>query len=109
MNQELRKEISESTILQIYVKVQKLAKYIPIFKWIAGITFIIAFTDVVINGEMHDVIGYTLMAIWFPGIFFAFFAGFLHFLVGIKFKKLSNKYSVGLEYLKSISGDVFEK
>jgi hypothetical protein len=109
MNQELKKEISESSILKLYVEVQKLAKYIHIFKWIAGITFVVAFTDVVIYGEMHNFIGYTLMAIWFPGILFAFFAGFLHFLVGIKFKNISNKYNVGLEELKRISGEVFEK
>ena len=109
MNQELKKEISESSILKLYVEVQKLSKYIPIFKWIAGITFVVAFTDVVINGEMHNFIGYTLMAIWFPAILFAFAAGFLHFLVGIKFKNLSNKYNAGLEELKEISGEVFEK
>jgi len=109
MNQELKKEISESSILKLYVEVQKLAKYIPIFKWIAGITFVVAFTDVVIYGEMNNFIGYTLMAIWFPGILFAFVAGFLHFLVGIKFKNISNKYNVGLEELKRISGEVFEK
>ncbi len=109
MNQELKKEISESFILKLYVQVQKLAKYIPAFKWIAGITFIVAFIDVVINGEMHNFIGYTLMVIWFPGILFAFFAGFIHFLVGLKFKNLSNKYKVDLEELKLTSGEVFEK
>lgn len=109
MNQDLKNEVSSSLILKAYVEVQKLAKYIPIFKWIAGITFVVAFVDTVINGEMHSFIGYTLMAIWFPGILFAFFAGFLHFLVGIRFKQLSNKYNVGLEELRAISAEVFEK
>jgi len=108
MSQELKKEIQDSVTLNLYVRIQKLAKYIPAFKWIAGLTFAVAFIDVIINGEVHEITGFALMIIWFPGILFAFVAGFLHFLVGLKFKALSKKYNVGLEDLKLMSGEVFE-
>jgi phosphotransferase system glucose/maltose/N-acetylglucosamine-specific IIC component len=109
MKQELEKEIMDSKILRSYVKIQKMAKYIPIFKWVAGISFVIGFIDTIINGEMSNFSGAILIAVWVPGLIFAFVAGFAHFLTGIKLRKLASKYRMDQEEVQTLSGKLLDK
>lgn len=109
MKQELKQEILDSKILKFYVKIQKLTKYIPLFKWIAGISFIFAFIDTVIDNEMSMTAGGLIVAVWIPGILFAFVAGFSHFLTGIKLRGLARKYSMTQEEVQVLSGELLDK
>lgn len=109
MKQELEKEIKNSKILKFYVKIQKMTKYIPTFKWIAGISFAIGFIDTIINGEMSNISGSILIAVWIPGLAFAFVAGFSHFLTGIKLRSLARKYQMEQEEVQILSGDLLDK
>ncbi len=109
MKQELEKEILGSKILKSYVKIQKLAKYIPTFKWIAGISFCIGFIDTVVNNQMSTVSGSILIAVWIPGLAFAFIAGFSHFLAGIKLRSLARKYEMEQEEVQILSGELLDK
>jgi hypothetical protein len=109
MKQELEKEILDSKILKFYVKIQKMTKYIPLFRWVAGISFIIAFIDTVIDDQMSMLAGSLIIAVWIPGILFAFVAGFSHFLTGIKLRNLANKYEIEQEEVQALSGELLDK
>jgi len=109
MKQELEKEIKGSEILKFYVKIQKMTKYIPIFKWIAGISFAIGFIDTVIDNQMSTLAGSILIAVWIPGLLFAFVAGFSHFLTGIKLRSLARKYGLEQRDVQILSGELLDK
>jgi hypothetical protein len=108
MKQELQNEILGSEILKFYVKIQKMTKYIPLFKWIAGISFAIGFIDTVIDNEMSMVSGSILIAVWIPGLAFAFVAGLSHFLTGIKLRSLARKYNIKQEDVQILSGELLD-
>jgi hypothetical protein len=99
MSLELEKEIKSSNILNLYKKIQKLSKWVKVFKWIAGIVFTIGLLDILIFNTTHTWVAWVIFVVWLPGLTFAFFGGIIHFLAGKKLESISKKYNINMDVL----------
>lgn len=109
MNLEFHQEVKSSFVLKAYNKISKLARFIPHFKWTAGILFAIAFLETVFLGQPDKIIMWSNIIVWIPGLLFAFIAGAFHFLTGIKLRNMSRKYNMDQAKLQSIVDEILNK
>jgi phosphotransferase system glucose/maltose/N-acetylglucosamine-specific IIC component len=100
MNTQLQEEVNSSVILKGYNTVTKISKYIPYFKWTAGILFVIGFLETIIFGEINKLTMWANIIVWAPGIIFAFVGGFFHFWTGVKLREMCEKYQMEQEELQ---------
>ena len=94
MSFEFYREVKSSFILKTYNKISKLRKYIPHFKWVAGVLFVIGLLDTLINGDAHKLVIWLNVIVWIPGFIFAFIVALFHFLTGLKLRNMSKKYGI---------------
>ena len=94
MSFEFHQEVKSSFILKSYNKISKLRKYIPHFKWVAGILLVIGLLDALINGDAHKLVIWSNVIVWIPGFIFAFTAAIFHFLTGVKLRNMARKYGI---------------
>ena len=94
MSLEFYQEVKFSFILKMYNKISKLRKYIPYFKWVAGILFVIGLLDTLINGDAHKLVIWVNVMVWIPGFIFAFTGAIFHFLTGVKLRNMARKYGI---------------
>ena len=73
---------------------QKIFKFVPIFKWVAGILLVIGLLDTLINGDAHKLVIWSNVIVWIPGFIFAFTAAIFHFLTGVKLRNMARKYGI---------------
>jgi hypothetical protein len=106
MNIQLNEEILKSNSLRRYIKLQRLTRYIPAFRWAAGITFILGLIDFIPDNEMSFLLKFLFIAIWIPGIAFAFIGAILHFITGKELRRLSTKYKINETDLKKLADDL---
>lgn len=109
MNLEFHQEVNSSLVLKTYNKISKLAKYIPHFKWIAGILFVIGFLETVFLGQPDKIVMWSNVIVWIPGLLFAFIGGIFHFLTGIKLRNLYRKYDMDQTKLQEIVDEILNK
>jgi hypothetical protein len=91
-NIKLEEEVRSSFVLKTYNSIYKLVKFIPYFKWTAGILFVIGFLETVFLGEPDKFITWGNVIVWIPGLLFVLAGGFFHFFTGIKLRNMSNRY-----------------
>lgn len=109
MNLEFHQEVQSSFVLKTYNKISKLAKFIPYFKWIAGILFAIGFIETVFTGEIDKFTMWCNIAVWIPGLLFAFTGAIFHFLTGIKLSNMSKKYNLDQKKVQEIVDEILNK
>lgn len=109
MNLDFHKEVESSFVLKTYNNISKLAKFIPYFKWIAGILFTIGFLETVFFGQPDKLTVWSNVIIWIPGLLFAFIGGTFHFLTGIKLRNMSKKYNMDQTKLQEIVDEILNK
>jgi hypothetical protein len=85
----------------------KIFKFVPIFKWVAAITFLIGFLSLFIQ-NLHTIAKILLIPVFMVGIFFGFIGMISHMLVGFKIKNLSKKYDIEDIYIKKIIQEIYE-
>ena len=103
MSIEIQKEIQDSIILNLYNKLLKIADYVQFFKILALVFFFTGLLEIVIFGEIDKTVMYLSAIIYIPGILFAITMGIIHFLTGLKLKKLSEKYKIEISEVQMIS------
>ena len=91
-NIKLEDEVRSSFVLKTYNSIYKLVKFIPYFKWTAGILFGIGFLETVFLGEPDKFTMWGNVIVWIPGLLFVLAGSFFHFFTGIKLRKMSNRY-----------------
>lgn len=106
MNTQLTEEILNSNPLQRYVKFQSLTRFIPFFRWAAGITFILGLIDIIPDDRMSLFMMAAFVAIWAPGITFAFVGAVVHFTTGRELRRIAIKYKVSEVEVKVLAGDL---
>jgi phosphotransferase system glucose/maltose/N-acetylglucosamine-specific IIC component len=99
-NIKLEEEVRSSFVLKTYNSIYKLVKFIPYFKWTAGILFVIGFLETIIFGEINKFTMWANIIVWAPGIIFAFVGGFFHFWTGVKLREMCEKYQMEQEELQ---------
>ena len=109
MNLEFHQEVESSFVLKTYNKISKMAKFIPYFKWIAGILFFIGFLETVFLGEPDKITMWSNVIVWIPGLLFAFIGGIFHLLTGVKLRNLSRKYDMDQAKLQIIVDEILNK
>lgn len=107
MNSQLFIDIKNSYIFKFYEMLLKIFKFVPIFKWVAGITFLIGFLSLFIE-NLHTISKILLIPVFVVGIFFGIVGMISHMLVGFKIKKLSKKYNMEDVYIKKIIQEIYE-
>lgn len=109
MNLEFHQEVNQSIILKGYNTITKIAKFIPYFKWTAGILFVIAFFETVFLGHPDKVIMWANIIVWIPGLLFAFIGAVFHFLTSIKLRTMSIKYNIDQKKVQEIVDEILNK
>lgn len=109
MSIEFYQEVKSSFVLRGYNVISKIAKFIPHFKWIAGILFAIGFIDTIVNGEPHKLVMWSNIIVWIPGLLFAFIGAGFHMATGKKFRYLSKKYDINQKQLQQEVYDILNK
>jgi len=109
MNIELAKDVNSSTILKIYDKLSKFAKFITYFKWVAAILMAIGMMDTFLFNGPHKLSIWSNVIIWVPGIIFAAVFVVFHTLTGFKLKSLSKKYNIHPFQLKIMVDRILNK
>ena len=109
MNLEFHQEVKSSFVLKTYNKISKLAKFIPYFKWIAGILFAIGFLETAFLGQPDKIIMWSNVIVWIPGLLFAFIGAIFHFLTGIKLRGMSKKYNMEQPKLQVLVDEILNK
>jgi len=107
MNTQLFIDIKNSYIFKFYEMLLKIFKFVPIFKWVAAITFLIGFLSLFIQ-NLHTIAKILLIPVFMVGIFFGFIGMISHMLVGFKIKNLSKKYDIEDIYIKKIIQEIYE-
>ncbi len=109
MNLEFHQEVNQSIILKGYNKITKIAKFIPHFKWTAGILFAIAFLETIFFGQPDKATMWANIIVWIPGLLFAFIGAIFHFLTGIKLRNMSKKYNLDQKKVQEIVDEILNK
>lgn len=109
MNLEFHQEVNSSLVLKTYNRISKLSKYIPYFKWIAGILFAIGFLETVFLGQPDKLVMWSNVIVWIPGLLFAFIGAMFHFLTGIKLRNLSKKYNIDQPKIQELVDEILNK
>lgn len=109
MSIEFYQEVKSSFVLRVYNVISKIAKFIPHFKWTAGILFFIGFIDTILNGNPHKLVMWLNIIVWIPGLLFAFIGGAFHFATGKKLRYLSKKYDINQKQLQQEVYDILNK
>ena len=107
MNSQLFIDIKNSYIFKFYEMLLKIFKFVPIFKWVAIISFLIGFLSLFIE-NLHTISKVLLIPVFVVGIFFGIVGMISHMLVGFKIKKLSKKYNMEDVYIKKIIQEIYE-
>lgn len=109
MNLEFHQDVNQSIILKGYNKITKIAKFIPHFKWTAGVLFAIAFFETIFLDQPHKMIMWANVIVWIPGLLFAFIGAGFHFLTGIKLRSMSRKYNLDQKKVQEIVDEILNK
>jgi phosphotransferase system glucose/maltose/N-acetylglucosamine-specific IIC component len=109
MSIEFHQEVNQSIILKGYNTITKIAKFIPHFKWTAGILFAIGFLETIFLGNPDRVTMWANIIIWTIGLLFAFIGAVFHFLTGVKLRNMSRKYNLDQKKVQEIVDEILNK
>ncbi len=109
MSIEFYQEVNSSFVLRAYNVISKIAKFIPHFKWTAGILFFIGFIDTILNGDPHKLVMWLNIIVWIPGLLFAFIGAIFHFLTGVKLRKMVKKYDLDQKKIQELVDEILNK
>lgn len=109
MNQELLKEVNESSLLKFYTSLVNL--YSKHRNWYAVVliaAFLLGapFSFLEVDKDIVKIISYVIITAWAPGILFLLTMAPVHFLTGIKLRVWAKKYKIN--YNKEFLNFIYE-